>query len=274
MTTPRRAKRIGLLQYDRAHPLRLQARRRSEARGTRSDDDRVRIGHSQHSGRTCAPSLRAAQASGKTRERDCATTSCNIFLLSGDFGRKCQTYRKRSCRHYGCPSSPRYVALTLAWALTLAFASLIGSDMISRWDIPLAIGFLVCLFLGVLGLRDLVQTKHSVLRTYPISAHLRFLLETIRPEMRQYFFESETDGLPFSRSQRAVVYQRAKMQLDKRPFGTQLDPGEVGYEWLRHSMAPADLKDGHPRIAVGGPDCRQPYSASVFNISAMSFGSL
>ena len=79
-----------------------------------------------------------------------------------------------------------------------------------------------------------------MLRTYPISAHLRFLLEHIRPEMRQYFFESETDGLPFSRTQRAVVYQRAKMQLDKRPFGTQLDTDKLGFEWLRHSMAPAD----------------------------------
>ena len=172
------------------------------------------------------------------------------------------------------PFTPRYVALTLAWSLTFAFASLIGSAMISRWDIPLSLAFFACLFLGLLGIRDLVQTKHSVLRTYPISAHLRFLLEHIRPEMRQYFFESETDGLPFSRTQRAVVYQRAKMQLDKRPFGTQLDTGRMGYEWLRHSMAPAPVCRDPFRILVGGPECKQPYSASVFNISAMSFGSL
>jgi hypothetical protein len=121
------------------------------------------------------------------------------------------------------PFTPRYVVLTLAWLLTFAFAATIGGSMISGWDVPLALAFCGCLFLGVLGIRDLMQTKHSVLRTYPISAHLRFLLEHIRPEMRQYFFESETDGLPFSRTQRAVVYQRAKMQLDKRPFGTQLD---------------------------------------------------
>ena len=136
------------------------------------------------------------------------------------------------------------------------------------------VAFFACLFLGLLGVRDLIQTKHSVLRTYPISAHLRFLLEHIRPEMRQYFFESETDGLPFSRNQRAVVYQRAKMQLDKRPFGTQLDTDKMGYEWLRHSMAPADVSREPFRIAIGGPECRQPYSASVFNISAMSFGAL
>jgi glutamate synthase domain-containing protein 2 len=172
------------------------------------------------------------------------------------------------------PFTPRYVALTLAWLLALAFGSLIGSDMISRWDIPLAVAFFGCLFLGLLGIRDLIQTKHSVLRTYPISAHLRFLLEHIRPEMRQYFFESETDGLPFSRTQRAIVYQRAKMQLDKRPFGTQLDTDKLGYEWLRHSMAPATVSRETFRIEVGGPQCQQPYSASVFNISAMSFGSL
>ena len=139
------------------------------------------------------------------------------------------------------PFTPRYIVLTLAWLLTFAFAAAIGGSMLSGWDVPLALAFFACLFLGLLGIRDLIQTKHSVLRTYPISAHLRFLLEHIRPEMRQYFFESETDGLPFSRTQRAVVYQRAKMQLDKRPFGTQLDTDKVGFEWLRHSMAPADV---------------------------------
>ncbi len=172
------------------------------------------------------------------------------------------------------PFTPRYIALTLAWLLTLAFGVAIGGSMISGWDAPLAVAFFACLFLGLLGIRDLIQTKHSVLRTYPISAHLRFLLEHIRPEMRQYFFESETDGVPFSRNQRALVYQRAKMQLDKRPFGTQLDTDKMGYEWLRHSMAPADVAREPFRIAIGGPGCKQPYSASVFNISAMSFGSL
>ena len=172
------------------------------------------------------------------------------------------------------PFTPRYVVLTLAWLLTFAFAATIGGSMISGWDVPLGIAFCACLFLGLLGIRDLIQTKHSVLRTYPISAHLRFLLEHIRPEMRQYFFESETDGLPFSRTQRAVVYQRAKMQLDKRPFGTQLDTDRLGFEWLNHSMAPAEVSREPFRIEVGGPDCRQPYSASVFNISAMSFGAL
>jgi len=92
--------------------------------------------------------------------------------------------------------------------------------------------------LTLLGIRDLLQKSHAVLRNYPISAHIRFLLEEIRPEMRQYFFESEKDGMPFSRDTRALVYQRAKMVLDKRPFGTQEDVYRDGYEWMHHSMAP------------------------------------
>src|SRR5262249_49782914 len=118
------------------------------------------------------------------------------------------------------------------------------------------------------------RPRHSVLRNYPISAHLRFLLEDIRPELRQYFFEGEKDGAPFSRDKRAVVYQRAKRQLDKRPFGTQYNVYEEGYEWVRHSMAPRPLATAPFRITIGGPDCAQPYSASVLNISAMSFGAL
>ena len=126
----------------------------------------------------------------------------------------------------------------------------------------------------MLGIRDLTQKNHAVLRNYPISAHIRFLLEEIRPEMRQYFFESEKDGMPFSRDTRAVIYQRAKMQLDKRPFGTQEDVYKEGYEWMHHSMAPRTHASEKFRITIGGPDCTKPYSASVFNISAMSFGAL
>ncbi|HTC02260.1 MAG TPA: FMN-binding glutamate synthase family protein, partial [Xanthobacteraceae bacterium] len=128
--------------------------------------------------------------------------------------------------------------------------------------------------LTLLGIRDLTQKSHAVLRNYPISAHLRFLLEEIRPEMRQYFFESEKDGMPFSRDTRAVIYQRAKMVLDKRPFGTQEDVYREGYEWIHHSVAPKAHAGGKFRITVGGPECAKPYSASVFNISAMSFGAL
>ena len=113
-----------------------------------------------------------------------------------------------------------------------------------------------------------------MLRNYPISAHLRFMLEKIRPEMRQYFFEDEKHGLPFSRDKRAVVYQRAKNVLDKRPFGTQYDVYADGYEWMRHSIAPRPHASAPFRVTIGGPDCALPYSASIFNISAMSFGAL
>jgi glutamate synthase domain-containing protein 2 len=128
--------------------------------------------------------------------------------------------------------------------------------------------------LTTIGLGDLVQKPHAVLRNYPILAHFRFLIEGVRPEIRQYLFESETDGAPFSRDRRAMVYQRAKMQIDKRPFGTQLATYSDGYEWLLHSLAPRPQANADFRIAIGGPDCAKPYSASVFNISAMSFGAL
>jgi glutamate synthase domain-containing protein 2 len=135
---------------------------------------------------------------------------------------------------------------------------------------------LVCLFLVGLGWRDTHQSRHSVLRNYPIIGHLRFLFEFIRPEMRQYFIESDSEAAPFSRSQRSLVYQRAKGDADNRPFGTQLDVKAPGYEWINHSIAPTKLaaEDFRVVIGAGGSTCSQPYSASIFNISAMSFGAL
>ena len=143
--------------------------------------------------------------------------------------------------------------------------------------------FLLSAVLVALGVYDLMQTRHAVLRNYPILGHLRFALEFIRPEIRQYFIESDTEAQPFSRAQRSVVYQRAKGESDSRPFGTQLDVGREGYEWINHSLHPTQIESHDFRIWIGGtPDasnpgaepCTQPYSASVFNISAMSFGSL
>ncbi|MDM5177676.1 FMN-binding glutamate synthase family protein [Massilia sp. CCM 8695] len=131
--------------------------------------------------------------------------------------------------------------------------------------------------LGAVGIADLSQTRRALRRNYPILAHFRFFFESIRPEIRQYFLEDDTDAKPFSRNQRSIVYQRAKMETDKRPFGTQLDVYQPGYEWINHSMAPAPMGDYNFRIEIGNhPSCprAQPYSASVFNISAMSFGSL
>ncbi len=134
--------------------------------------------------------------------------------------------------------------------------------------------FVICAFLTAVGLWDMLQTKHSLRRNYPIAANLRFMLEEMRPEIRQYFLESDLDGAPFNRSKRAIVYQRAKGEVDKRPFGTQQDVYGENFEWVTHSIAPNHLKDHDFRIKVGGPDCKQPYSLSLFNISAMSFGSL
>ncbi len=170
--------------------------------------------------------------------------------------------------------TPRFIVLTLCILATLLLALAIGGSMLSRWDIPLGAALAVFAGLSLLGLRDLTQTRHAILRNYPISAQLRFLLEEVRPEIRQYFFESEKDGLPLPRDRRAVVYQRAKIALDKRPFGTQFNVYEVGYEWLQHSIAPRPVAAAPFRVSVGGPDCARPYSASVLNISAMSFGSL
>jgi len=136
-------------------------------------------------------------------------------------------------------------------------------------------GFAALLFITLtgLGLRDTLQTRHSILRNYPVIGHLRFLLEFVRPEIRQYFIEGDHDAAPFSRHQRSLVYQRAKGDSDKRPFGTQIDVSLQGYEWINHSLTPTELPGHDFRITIG-EGCAQPYSASIFNISAMSYGAL
>lgn len=126
----------------------------------------------------------------------------------------------------------------------------------------------------LLGLRDIIQRKHMILRNYPILGHFRYLFESIRPEIQQYFVEDDLHGRPFSREQRSLVYQRAKGENDTSAFGTQHDVYKVGEEWLLHSLAVApELKEA-PRVIVGGKDCKRPYSCSKYNISAMSYGSL
>ena len=128
--------------------------------------------------------------------------------------------------------------------------------------------------LTALGWYDMAQDRRAVLRNYPVIGHLRYLLEYVRPEIRQYFIEGDNEAAPFSRAQRSLVYQRAKGESDKRPFGTQLDVGAGGYEWINHSHRPTQIASHDFRVTIGGPDCAQPYSASLFNISAMSFGAL
>lgn len=127
---------------------------------------------------------------------------------------------------------------------------------------------------AALGWHDITQRRRAILRNYPIIGHFRFLLESIRPEIRQYLIEGDRDEEPFSREARALVYQRAKGDADKKAFGTTQNVYQSGYAWVTHSAAPVEIKDSDFRVLVGGPDCRQPYNASLFNISAMSFGSL
>ena len=169
------------------------------------------------------------------------------------------------------PLTARFIAYTLVLSITAILLIVLFAGNTSVFILIPLVPFAA---LSALGTMDLIQTRHSVLRNYPLTAHIRFILEEIRPEIRQYFLESEKDGTPFSRDKRALVYQRAKQALDKRPFGTQNDVYASGFEWLHHSIAPK-LPVAEPfRVVVGGPDCAKPYSASIFNISAMSFGAL
>jgi len=141
----------------------------------------------------------------------------------------------------------------------------------SGWFILPFLGFAV---LAGMGIYDITQTKHSILRNYPVLGHMRFFFEGIRPEIRQYLIESDQDEEPFSRDDRSLVYQRAKGQEDARPFGTRQRVYDAGYSWITHSVQPVHIDDFDFRVTVGGPQCSKPYSASIYNISAMSFGSL
>ena len=128
----------------------------------------------------------------------------------------------------------------------------------------------------ILGISDMLQKKQAIKRNFPVLGNIRYLFENIRPEIMQYFVETDTEGRPINRTFRSMIYQRAKNVNDTVPFGTQMDVYEVGYEWMDHSMYAinGDHHKEDPRVLVGGPDCAQPYSSSILNISAMSFGSL
>jgi glutamate synthase domain-containing protein 2 len=161
----------------------------------------------------------------------------------------------------------RYLTWLLCAVLMLLGAfSLVVAHQGAAWALLGLVGVIV-------GVHDVRQSRHSVLRNYPVIGHLRFLLEVVRPELRQYFIEGDNEAAPFSRQQRSLVYQRAKGESDKRPLGTQLDVHAEGYEWINHSLKPSALASHDFRVVVG-PGCAQPYSASIFNISAMSFGAL
>ncbi len=139
---------------------------------------------------------------------------------------------------------------------------------------PIYWSFILILPIITLGFVDMFQDKQSVRRLYPVLGHFRYFLESFRPEIQQYFVESDIDGRPIPREYRSLIYQRSKGDRDTRPFGTIFDVNRDGYEWLNHSIQPKHPSDLHPRIKFGGDDCQQPYLASPLNISAMSFGSL
>ncbi len=153
------------------------------------------------------------------------------------------------------------VALVLVWAYF--------------W-IDALFAFVIILPLVFMGFADMIQTRQSIRRNFPLLGRLRYVFEDLRPKIQQYFVESDTDGAPINRNERSVIYQRAKKQIDTVPFGTQLNVYAEGYEWMTHSIAPIDFHkmDHNPRIRFGGRDCKQPYDMSVLNVSAMSFGSL
>ena len=160
-------------------------------------------------------------------------------------------------------------------AFLLIFVGLsLGVAALGLWDEHFWWGLALTGPLSLLALRDYFQTHHTILRNFPVLGHMRYLAESVRPGVQQYFIENESDGRPFSKEQRSIVYQRAKGVLDPKPFGTQHDVYEVGYEWVNHSLAPVHVDPESLRVTIGGPDCLQPYDASVLNISAMSYGSL
>ncbi len=162
----------------------------------------------------------------------------------------------------------RYLAFAVSVALTLL------SAVALTWSGWFLLPLLVFGTLSAIGVHDLAQHRHSILRNYPVIGHMRFLFEGIRPEIRQYLIESDQDEEPFSRDDRSLVYQRAKGVEDKRPFGTRQRVYDAGYEWLTHSMVPQHITNHDFRVRIGGPDCKKPYDASLYNVSAMSFGAL
>jgi glutamate synthase domain-containing protein 2 len=163
----------------------------------------------------------------------------------------------------------RYLPLNLS-VLGLAAFTFLGVTRHPDYFWALVLFVPLC----VVALGDLIQPGHAILRNYPLIGHLRFILESFRPEIRQYLIEDDRDPVPFSREQRALVYRRAKNVLDKQPFGTMLDVDAPGYAWMAHSIKAIDLEENDFRISIGGPACRRPYSSSILNISGTSFGAV
>jgi glutamate synthase domain-containing protein 2 len=160
------------------------------------------------------------------------------------------------------------------WAMIVLTFVFLGLAFLSPWFL---IGAAITLVLSIVGIADLRQSSHGLLRNYPIIGHLRYLVEDTGPELHQYLIEANTEGRPFDRDTRSLIYRRAKNVADKKPFGTEQNVYAAGYTWMMHSVAPRPVPANAVaslRVTVGGPHCTQPYSISVLNISAMSFGAL
>ena len=163
----------------------------------------------------------------------------------------------------------RYSLFLAALLLTIVFAAL--SLFASGWWL---IGLAAALPLALLGFRDWRQTRWTLMRNYPAAAHIRGLGLRLRPYLRAYIVEGDREGRPFDMRSRNLVHARARGFTDTIPFGSELEMAAGDYEWLGHSIDPAEDPDTDPRVSIGGEQCARPYDASVFNISAMSFGSL
>ena len=160
--------------------------------------------------------------------------------------------------------------------LALSIISIAAIILVSIYVTPIWWLFIIVLPIVAVGLYDMIQTKHAIRKNFPVIGNFRYMLEAIRPEIMQYFVETDTEGRPFDRIDRSLVYRRAKNATDTTPFGTQEDTYKVGYEWINHSLYAKSHHDVDidTRVMIGGKDCTKPYSASILNISAMSFGSL
>lgn len=161
------------------------------------------------------------------------------------------------------------------WLFSILVSAAAAAFSYFVWT-PFWFSFIFIVPMIIVGIMDMNQGKHTLRKNYPILGRMRWMAEWMRPKVYQYFIESDTDGAPFNRLSRNVIYQRAKKVNDTTPFGTQLNVYETGYEWLNHSIVPLshDKVNHDPRVLVGGPACKQPYSASILNVSAMSYGSL
>jgi glutamate synthase domain-containing protein 2 len=156
----------------------------------------------------------------------------------------------------------------------LSMISVVAVLVIGQLWSPVYWVFVIIAPLILLGIYDMVQKQHTVLRIYPVIGHGRYLFEAVRPEIQQYFVETDINGTPVNREFRSLIYQRAKFHNDTRPFGTQFDVYRDGYEWVNHSLAPRPVTEWDPRVVFGSETCAHPYAASALNISAMSYGAL